>query len=43
MKQNEIYQENIPLGGGGLTLAGCQLPAKPLYHSLSSAGQGEKI
>jgi len=31
-------------GCGGLTLAGCQTPPKPLYHPPSSAGQGrEKI
>jgi len=27
---------------GGLTLAEGQVPTKPLYHSPSSAGQGEK-
>lgn len=28
---------------GGLALADCQAPTQPLSHSLSSAGQGEKI
>jgi len=34
---------NVPCKCAGLTLAGCQVPTQPLYHSLSSAGEGEKV
>lgn len=27
---------------GGLTIAGLQVPTKPLYHSVTSTGEGEK-